>query len=74
MHTTENQLTISVPDRFYDELRNRLNITNFESEEEYVEYIIETYLIESSDPETDQSKTVDEKEVEERLESLGYLK
>ena len=50
-------------------IRKRANSTGFESEEAYVQFIIDEVLHQLTDSVT----SVEEVEVKERLESLGYV-
>lgn len=72
----EGRASVDVPGRVLDRVESRLPRTRFDSTDEYVTYVLEEVLArveEADDGGADAGERVDEREVEERLESLGYL-
>ncbi|MFD1647723.1 hypothetical protein [Haloarchaeobius litoreus] len=67
--TRDVRLSPSVAARIDD----RLPHTEFESVEGYVDYVLTAVLDEVDDDESTGGEDVDEREVRDRLESLGYL-
>ena len=65
---------INIPEDIYDRLQKRVDSTDeFNSVEEYVEYILKQ-VVERLNAQTKPSYSEeDEKKVKERLRSLGYL-
>lgn len=67
---------VNLPATLVSRVRERVEVTEFESVEEYVEYVLEEVLwqVESASSDaTEPAGEIDETVVEERLESLGYL-
>lgn len=56
-----------------ERIDSRLPHTEFESVEGYVDYVLTAVLDEVADDDTTGGDAVDEREVRDRLESLGYL-
>jgi Arc/MetJ-type ribon-helix-helix transcriptional regulator len=79
---TESKTTefVEMPSEMLEQLEKRVSQTEFDDASEYVTHLIEEvlYEIEQSgdeskiDTDTD-TESVDEKQVQERLKSLGYL-
>ena len=79
---TESKTTefVEMPSEVLEQLEKRVSQTEFDDASEYVTHLIEEvlYEIEQSgdrskiDTDTD-TESVDEKQVQERLKSLGYL-
>lgn len=65
--------TVSLPADVVDRVEDRVPHSGFDSVDAYVTYVLEEVLARAESHESDQSATVDEEEVEERLRSLGYL-
>lgn len=63
--------SIRLPSDLVDELRVRAEDADFEGVESYTEYVLREVLHQLDD--VDESDPVDEAEVRERLETLGYL-
>lgn len=64
---------LALPERIVDRVDDRLPRTDFDTPEEYVTYVMEEVLA-SVEADTDDEHTgVDENEVRDRLQSLGYL-
>lgn len=62
---------VDLPERVVERVEARLPYTEFESVEEYVGFALEEVL--ASVEEREDPEPVDEREVRDRLESLGYL-
>lgn len=72
--STEETVTIDLPVRIVERVEARLPRTEFDSESEYITYVMEEVLYHvEKETEDDDFEPVDEAEVEERLKSLGYL-
>lgn len=66
--------TVDLPGHVVERVEERLGRTEFDSVEEYVTFVMEEVLSRVEDEtEDDEYEGVDEDEVKERLESLGYL-
>lgn len=66
--------TIELPERILTKVGNRLPETRFDSESEYITFVMEEVLTEVEAGTGDEEfETVDEDEVKKRLKSLGYL-
>lgn len=65
--------SVELPKRITDRVSNRLSRTEFNSEAEYITYVIEEVLYRVEQETEDDFEPVDEDEVKERLKSLGYL-
>lgn len=66
---------IDLPDRIVDRVESRLPRTRFDGVDQYVAYVLEEVLsrVEDADNGTTAGDEVSETEIQERLESLGYL-
>jgi len=72
--TQEQTKAVDLPSRIVDRVGDRLPRTEFDSEAEYITYVMEEALYRvEQETEDDNFEAVDEKEVEDRLKSLGYL-
>lgn len=76
----ENRLCVQIPVRIGTAIEQRLPATNFDSTDEYVSFVLESLLRELDQqdgelndevPESDDSG--ESAELQDRLESLGYL-
>jgi len=65
---------ITVPDALTDRIQARIQYTDFESVDDYVEFVLLEVInhVEHEEDETHES-TVSDEEVQSRLQSLGYL-
>lgn len=74
MSDTDDLKSIDLPESIVSRIEHRLQYTEWDSKSEYVTFVMESVLShvedEVGEPDFD---TVDEKEVENRLEALGYL-
>jgi hypothetical protein len=57
----------------YDSIERRVSKTEFSSVDQYVEYVMDEVITAVGANETETSEEVDEDQVKDRLESLGYL-
>jgi len=65
---------IRLPDRVLERVEQRVPRSDFESTSEYVTFVLEEVLERVEDTDGEEAhETVDESEVQHRLESLGYL-
>lgn len=69
----ESTRGVAVPDRLVERVERRLPRTDFDSTEAYVAYVLEEVLAQVESETDDDYDRVDGDEVEDRLESLGYL-
>lgn len=65
--------SVSLPDHVLDRVDDRLPRTNFDTADEYVAYVLQEVLARVEDAGDDEYESVDEREVENRLKSLGYM-
>lgn len=66
--------TLQLPADVLKRIEARVDRTEFEDTAEYVTHILEEVLFEvEGQVESSENGTVDEQQVKERLESLGYL-
>ncbi|WP_135855379.1 hypothetical protein [Halorussus salinus] len=65
--------SLAVPDRLVSRVERRLPRTDFDAPEEYVAYVLEEVLAQVESEASDSYEQVDDDEVEQRLQSLGYL-
>lgn len=66
--------TVPLPSELADRIERRLPRSEFDTVEEYVTFVLEEVLVRVEDAtDDDSSTTVDQEEVETRLEALGYL-
>lgn len=63
--------SIQLPSELVEDLRTRAEAADFDGVESYAEYVLREVLHQLDDVDT--SDSVDEAEVRERLETLGYL-
>ena len=71
IHTAEGS-QVTIPDRVYVAIEQRVERTEFDSADEYVAFVLRSLLGELDQQDADEQQA-DSAEVEERLESLGYL-
>ncbi|QIB73941.1 hypothetical protein G3I44_06325 [Halogeometricum borinquense] len=64
---------VSLPVHILDRIEGRLPRSNFDTSDEYVAYVLEEVLSRVEDASDDEYESVDEREVESRLKSLGYM-
>lgn len=64
---------IELPTDVYARVEQRLSRTDFESVDEYVAFVMEEVLAEVEASTTEDYDQVDEREIQDRLQSLGYL-
>lgn len=70
----EETVAIELPGRIITKVGNRLPGTRFDSESEYITFVMEEVLTEvEAETGDEEFETVDEDEVKKRLKSLGYL-
>jgi len=69
-----SERALELPDELLLRVESRVEHTDFDSVEEYVTYVLEDVLhhVEQRNEVPDE-ESVDEEEVKDRLESLGYL-
>lgn len=66
--------TIAVPTAVYERIERRLSRSEFDTADEYATFVLEETLARVEDATDDETvTTVDQDEVETRLEALGYL-
>lgn len=66
--------TIELPQSLIDSVEQRLVYTRWETPAEYVEFVLEEVLSHvESEGSNEKLDAIDESEVENRLEALGYL-
>jgi Arc/MetJ-type ribon-helix-helix transcriptional regulator len=71
---SERKNSVELPSQIIDRVEARLPRTEFESEAEYITFVLEEILYRvEEETEDDDYEEVDEDEVKDRLESLGYL-
>ena len=71
---SEETTRVDLPTRIVERVEDRLPRTEFGSSDEYITYVLEEVLYRVEEAtEDDDYEGVDEAEVKERLESLGYL-
>jgi Arc/MetJ-type ribon-helix-helix transcriptional regulator len=65
---------VELPERIVERVEGRLPRTEFDSAAEYITFVLEEVLYRvEEETEDDDFEGVDEDEVKDRLESLGYL-
>lgn len=70
----EQTQTVEVPVRILDRVDDRLPRTEWDDRGEYITFVMEEVLYHvEQETEDDDFEEVDEDEVRDRLESLGYL-
>ena len=66
--------TITIPTDVLDRLESRIARSEFETTDEYATFVLEEVLAHVEDATDEETVTsVDQEEVETRLEALGYL-
>lgn len=65
--------TVTLPAGLVDRVDDRLGQTQYETPSEYVAFVLEETLARVEADTEDEPAAVDEAEVRDRLESLGYL-
>jgi Arc/MetJ-type ribon-helix-helix transcriptional regulator len=65
------EITITVSEELRAELECRITDTEFESLEEYIRFVLEA-IVEDESAQSD-PRDVDQTDLEDRLEDLGYL-
>jgi Arc/MetJ-type ribon-helix-helix transcriptional regulator len=74
MTVSEETTTVALPSRVVTRVEDRLPRTEFDSAEEYVTFVLEEVLYRvEQETADDDFEGVDEDEVRQRLEALGYL-
>jgi Arc/MetJ-type ribon-helix-helix transcriptional regulator len=71
----EDRQAVELPSRVVDRVDERVRVTDFESAAEYVTFVLRETLarVESEGDDETAADSVSEADVQERLESLGYL-
>jgi Arc/MetJ-type ribon-helix-helix transcriptional regulator len=70
----EQTAAVELPERIVERVGNRLPRTRFDSESEYITFVLEEVLAHVEETTGDEDvESVDEGEVRDRLKSLGYL-
>jgi len=64
---------VSLSAELYDRIEARVKATEFDSVEEYVNFILEEVLREEDEDEGRAFSKEDEEEVKKRLKALGYM-
>lgn len=67
----ESATSVRLPDELVEELRPRAEAAGFDGVEAYIEYVLREVLHQLDDVDT--SDPIDESEVMDRLETLGYV-
>lgn len=70
MSRTDDHESVALPTSVYDAVESRVGETEFESVDEYVTFCLEEIVQATTDG---SAANVDEQEVKQRLESLGYV-
>lgn len=65
--------TVAIPARLLERVDDRVARTEFASRDEYVAYVLEHVLARVETEGEEDRRAIDDAEVEQRLESLGYL-
>jgi hypothetical protein len=74
MPVHEETQSVELPERIVDRVEARLPRTEWDTAEEYITFVMEEVLYRvEEETEDDDFEGVDEDEVKDRLESLGYL-
>lgn len=74
MRDDSGSRTVEISAELIDRVRDRIEHTEFDSETEYIEYVLEEVLHHvTTEFRHTTVKEVDEADVEEKLKSLGYL-
>lgn len=69
---SEQKRPVYIPSDLYDKVHQRVNVTEFNSVEEYVTFVLEE-VVKEEDQEEQAFSEEDEEEVKKRLRDLGYL-
>lgn len=69
--TEKEEMKLEVPSHVYEQIEREISNTDFRSVEDYVGFVL-TQLSTENNVGTNQSE-ISEEQVEERLESLGYI-
>lgn len=67
----DEKKAVYLPAEIYDKVNERVKVTEFESVEEYVTFVLEEVLKDGEDEGVFSEE--DEEEVKKRLKALGYL-
>ena len=69
-----DEITVALPASLKRDLEGRIEHTEFESLEEYVQFVLQTIVDEDGDRHTDSEREAHEQEqLEDRLKDLGYM-
>lgn len=69
----EQTQSVDLPNSPVSRIEDRLPRTKWETRDEYITYVLEEVLYHVEKETSDDFEAVEEEEVKERLESLGYL-
>ena len=70
----EEDVSVELPERIVSQVEDRLPRTEWDDPAEYITFVMEEVLYRvEEETEDDDFEAVDEDEVKDRLESLGYL-
>lgn len=69
----EDTQGVELPRRVVERVEARVPLTEFDSVDEYVTFVVEEVLYAVEEASDEDAEPVDEAEVRSRLESLGYL-
>lgn len=70
MSTEADERTVTIADHLYERAEQRIAKTNFESVDDYVEFVLEEVLAGDTD---DGAYDDNDEDIQARLRSLGYL-
>lgn len=74
MSTHDQLCSVELPKRVVSRVEDRLPRTEFDSSDEYITFVLEEVLYRvEAETADDDFEAVDEREVKDRLRSLGYL-
>ena len=73
MDTQEETVSLDLPERIVSRVEDRLRHVEFDTPEEYITYAMEEVLYRVEEESTDDRADIDEEEIKDRLQSLGYL-
>ncbi|TKX86046.1 hypothetical protein EXE43_10450 [Halorubrum sp. SS5] len=71
--STSTTTKIELPEELLKKIKSVVSVTEFESEQEYIVFVLQEVVPELEDNMPTTSDEVDEREVKNRLKSLGYL-
>ncbi|NHN46561.1 hypothetical protein G9464_02975 [Halostella sp. JP-L12] len=72
--SSKETTSVDLPDRIVSRVEDRLSRTEFETPADYITYVMEEVLYRvEKETEDEDFEPVDEEEVKDRLQSLGYL-